>query len=90
MLVEVWQIVAKNWVFKRGSWQAQCQIMMKRKRISYRTIAQKMKYSKTALWEWITQPNKPTTLQNMLAICTILDLDPREFIIRDEVQLKLL
>lgn len=76
-------------VFNKELWQARCKTRMKFKRISYSNLALQLKAGKTTIHRYLNVPYVEMPIDAVLLISRILDVDILEFIVRDEVQLKL-
>lgn len=78
-------------IFDRVRWQKKCRKVMNATRVhSYSKIAAIMRCSKSFVWAMLNNEHVNITVENMLLISRILDINPLDYIIVDEVQLKLL
>jgi len=77
--------------FERARWQKICRKKMNATRVhSYSKLAAIIKCSKSTLWNVLNRDNVNITVEDMLLISRILEVNPLDYIIVDEVQLKLL
>lgn len=77
-------------IFDKINWQRKARSMMAWKRQSYGSLAHTLKHSKSTLWAWLNKSSAKLPLDDYCHICTILGINPVEYIIRDERQLKLI
>lgn len=78
-------------VFDRIRWQKKCRKVMNATRVhSYSKIGAKLALSKSFVWSMLNTDHANITIENMLLISRILGINPLDYIVKDEVQLKLL
>ena len=78
-------------VFKRKDWQKRARSVLSRSRQwSYGKLADVLKCSKSTVWNILNRAKTNITIEDMLLISRILDINPLDYIVRDEVQLELL
>jgi len=78
-------------VFNRTIWQKVARAKITRyKAYSYGKLARLLAVSKSFAWMMLNNEQANITVENFLLICRYLELNPFDFIIKDEVQLKLL
>jgi len=78
-------------IFNRVPWQRQCRKVMGASRAhSYAKIAYTMKCSKSFVWSMLNTDYANIAIENMLLISRILEINPLDYIVKDEVQFKLL
>lgn len=63
---------------------------MYRLRVSYMMLSQKVGVSKSTMWSKVNRKAATIEVEEFLLVCRFLELNPLDFIGRDEVQLKLL
>jgi transcriptional regulator with XRE-family HTH domain len=77
-------------IFDRKGWQRDCRKMMQSHGLSYRDLALRVRIKYPTLWRILRQPKSEIDIEEYLLISRILELDPLDYITKDEVQLKLL
>jgi len=78
-------------VFNRLAWQKKCRKVMGANRAySYAKLAKVLHCSKSFVWAMLNTDHANITIENMLLISRILNINPLDYIIQDEVQLELL
>ena len=78
-------------IFNRAAWQKKCRKVMGATRThSYSKIAAIMACSKSFVWAMLNTEHCNITIENMLLISRVLGINPLDYIVKDEVQLKLL
>lgn len=78
-------------VFNRLVWQKVARAKITRyKAYSYAKVAEVLKCSKSTLWNMLNKQTVNITVEHYLLICRVIDINPLDYIIVDEVQLKLL
>jgi len=78
-------------IFDRLRWQKRCRKVMAATRVhSYSKIAAIMACSKSFVWAMLNTEHCNVTVENMLLISRIFDINPFDYIVKDEVQFKLL
>jgi len=76
--------------FNKIGWQRYCRTRMRYKFQSYNSIAKVLKCSKGSVHRWLNNPDCDIPIDTVLHICRILEVSIGEYIIREELQLKLL
>lgn len=76
--------------FKRQTWQKAAVRQLKRKGLSYRKLEGLIRLDHTTIWRMFTASQYPIDVEWYLLICRYLDMNPTDYIVGDEVQLKLL
>lgn len=76
--------------FRKKQWQTAILNKMIERKTSYRELAQKVRKSKATVHRWMTNQLAQITVEDMLLVSRIFDVDPLPFFVVDEVQLKLL
>lgn len=77
-------------VFNKIAWQRYSRTRMRHKFQSYNTIAQTLKVSKSTVHRWLNNDKADIPIDAVLHISRILDVSIFDYIIPEEVQLKLL
>jgi len=78
-------------VFNRLQWQKVARAKITRyKAHSYAKIAAIIKCSKSQAWNMLNRENVNITVENFLLISRTLEINPLDYIVADEIQLKLL
>lgn len=78
-------------IFNVKSWQKRARNIISRSNVhSYGKIATTLKMSKSTFWNIINNEQAVVTVANFLLISRILEINPLDYIVVDEVQLKLL
>jgi DNA-binding Xre family transcriptional regulator len=77
-------------VFKLIHWQNRVQGVMRRKLLSYRTLAKQLRMKHATLYRYVNHPVQQFSIDNYLLICRHLEIEPLEFFEYGETQLKLL
>jgi len=77
--------------FKKLIWQKIARGKITRyKSYSYGKLAAYLNCSKSQAWQLCNNPRIEIKIEDFLLICRFLDIDPLEYIVKDEVQLELL
>jgi len=77
-------------VFNRLVWQKVARSKVTRYKVhSYAKIAAILKCSKSFVWSMLNSDTVNITVEHFLLICRILEINPLDYIVADEVQLKL-
>ena len=77
-------------IFLKVRWQRKARAYLKPLGLSYAKLAALLRCSKTTAWVMLTDKNTVLSIENMLLISRILGINPLDYIVKDEVQLKLL
>jgi len=78
-------------IFNRVPWQKVAREKVTRYKVfSYAKIAAVLKTSKSTVWNMLNSDTVNITVENFLLISRILDINPLDYVVFDEVQLKLL
>lgn len=78
-------------IFNRLAWQKVARAKITRYKVhSYAKVAALLKCSKSTLWNMLNRSTVNVTVENFLIISRILEINPLDYIVVDEVQLKLL
>lgn len=76
-------------IFKRLAWQKRARYIISRSKLhSYGKLGNTLKMSKSTVWSMLNTNNALITVDNMLLISRILEINPLDYIVVDEVQLK--
>lgn len=76
--------------FRKKQWQTAILKQMLARKMSYRDLAQKVRKSKATVHRWMTNQLAQISVEDFLLVSRLLDVDPLQFFVVDEVQLKLL
>lgn len=78
-------------VFKRLEWQKVARAKITRYKVhSYSKVAAVLQCAKSTVWNILNSKTVNITVEHFLLICRILEINPLDYIVADEVQLKLL
>ena len=78
-------------IFNRFDWQKVARAKVTRYKVySYGKLAALLKCSKSFAWSMLNNNHANITVENFLLICRYLEINPYDYIVKDEVQLKLL
>lgn len=78
-------------VFQQAAFQKYASNRIKRYKIySYGKLAALLKCSKSQAWKLCNSPSIEIGIDDYLLICRYLEINPLDYIVADEIQLKLL
>lgn len=78
-------------IFRKTQWQKVVREKISRYKIySYGKLADLLKHSKSQAWKMVNYEHCWVSVEDFLLICRYVEINPLDYIVKDEVQLKLI